>query len=110
MQLHNKQRHILDRDGFLLGILIGLAVPVIAYGILLTIYDFLEIRLLASDIGFSPDFRFRTLTLVAICCNLIPFHLYRRWHRDNTMRGLVLPTMLFIGYWFWVYGRHLVGL
>lgn len=110
MQLGNTKRNALDRDSFVLGLLIGLVFPVMIYGILLTIFDALETRLLVSDVGFSPDFRFRTLALVAICSNLIPFHLYRRWGRDNTMRGMVLPTIGFVIYWFVMYGRHLVGL
>jgi len=110
MQLGNTRRNTLDLDSFLLGIVVGLVFPVMVYGILLTLYDFLEVRLLASDVGFSPDFRFRTLALIAICANLIPFNLYRRWGRDNTMRGMVLPTVGFVIYWFVVYGRHIVGL
>jgi hypothetical protein len=110
MQIGNTQRNFLDRDSFLLGLLLGSAFPVMMYGILLTLFDALEVRLLASDIGMSPDFRFRTLMLVAICSNVIIFNLYRRWGRDNTMRGMVLPTMGFVAYWFWIYGRHLVGL
>ena len=110
MQPGNTQRNFLDRDSFPVGIFIGLVFPIMIYGILLTIYDALEIRLLASDVGFAPDFRFRTLALIAICANLIPFNIYRRWGRDNTMRGMVLPTVGFVIYWFWQYGRHLVGL
>lgn len=109
MQLGYSQRNFLDRDSFLLGFLLGSTFPVMMYGILLAIFDALEARLLASDIGMSPDFRFRTLMLVAICSNIIIFNLYRRWGRDNTMRGMVLPTMGFVVYWFWLYGRHLVG-
>jgi hypothetical protein len=110
MQLHNTKRHFFDVDSFIAGLLIGSVFPVMVYGILLSLYDFLEQRLLASDIGFAPDFRFRTLALIAICANLIPFHLYKRWGRDNTMRGMVLPTIGFVFYWFWKYGRHIVGL
>ncbi len=110
MRPHKPQRHFLDRDSFLLGLVVALVTPVMAYGILLTIYDVLEEYFLASSIGFAPDFRTRTLALIAICINLIPFHLYRRWHADNTMRGMVLPTMAYIVTWFWIYGRHLLGL
>jgi hypothetical protein len=110
MRLGSRRRNAIDRDSFVLGFLIALLFPVAMYGILLTVYDFLEARLLASDIGFSPDFRFRTLTLIAICSNLIPLHLYQRWGRDATMRGMVIPTILFVGYWFWEYGRHILGM
>jgi hypothetical protein len=36
--------------------------------------------------------------------------LYQKWGRDTTMRGMVFPTLLFVVYWFVMYGRHLVGL
>lgn len=110
MRPGNARRNFLDRDAFLLGFAIALVFPVMMYGILLTIYDAMEALLIASDVGFKPDFRTRTLMLIAICCNLFPLHLYQRWGRDNTMRGMVLPTLLFVAYWFWMYGRHLVGL
>ena len=110
MQFGNTRRNMMDRDSFLLGLAVGIAFPVILYGILLSLYDTLEKMLLASDVGMSPDFRFRTLSLLAICGILIPFNIYRRWGRDNTMRGMILPTLGYVFYWFWTYGRHLVGL
>ena len=92
------------------GLFLGAIVPVVGYGILLTIYDFLEQQLLATDVGFAPDFRTRTLMLIGICLNLIPFHIYQRRRADNTMRGMVLPTVIYMGAWFWFFGRFLVGL
>lgn len=110
MRLGNARRNVLDRDSFLLGFAVALLFPVMMYGILLAVYDALEALLIASDAGFKPDFRARTLMLIAICCNLIPLHLYQRWGRDNTMRGMILPTLAFVIYWFWMYGRYLTGL
>jgi hypothetical protein len=110
MQLRNTQRNALDRDSFMFGFILALIFPVVMYGVLLAIYDGLEDVLLASDLGFAEDFRTRTLMLIAICCNLILFHLYQKWGRDTTMRGMVFPTLLFVVYWFVMYGRHLVGL
>jgi hypothetical protein len=80
------------------------------YGVLLSLFDAIEIYVLPADATLSRGFRFRTLPLLAICSNLIPFHLYRKWGRDNTMRGMILPTMGFVIYWFIRYGRHMVGL
>lgn len=110
MQLNQTRRNFLDQDSFLLGFVVGALFPVMVYGILLTIFDVVENAMLDQNVGFAPSFRYRTLALIAICANLIPFHLYKRWSRDNTMRGMVLPTMGFVMYWFWTYGRHLVGL
>lgn len=100
----------LKRDNFILGLLIGLAVPIMAYGILLTLYDFLDTLNIISDLGYSLNFRTRTLALFAICANLLPFHYYKKQHLDNTMRGLVFPTMLFIVLWFVFYGRYMLNL
>lgn len=105
-----QKRHFLDVDNFLAGVAIGILVPIMAYGVLLTLYDFLEQQLLATDIGFAPDFRTRTLMLIGICLNLIPFHLYQRSRADKTMRGMVLPTIIYVALWFWFFGRHIVGL
>lgn len=110
MRPGNARRNAIDRDSFLLGLGLALAFPVMMYGILLALYDALEANLLASHIGFAEDFRDRTLSLVAICFNLLLFHLYQRWGRDNTLRGMVLPTLVYVVYWFWQYGRHLVGM
>jgi hypothetical protein len=100
----------LSGNAFALGLVVGICVPIAAYGILLTIYDFLDAHLIASDIGFAPEFRTRTLMLIAICSNLIPFHVYQRRRADNTMRGMVLPTIVYVGVWFYLFGRHLVGI
>lgn len=108
MHMGNRRRNVLDRDSFVLGFGVALVFPVMVYGVLLTLVDALEALLVASDVYLN--LRARTVMLVAICCNLIPFHLYQRWGRDNTMRGMVIPTLAFVVYWFWMYGRHLLGL
>ena len=101
---------IFDKDNFWLGVIIGLCLPVAAYGILLTLVDFVDAQFLPPDMNISRGFRERTLSVIAICGNLIPFHIYNRRYAGNTMRGMVFPTMAFVGLWFWFYGRHMVGL
>lgn len=108
--MRNRRRNFLDTDSFVIGLAIGAVGPVVAYGILLTLYDFLEAQLIVSDVGFAPGFRTRTLMLISICTTLIPFHIYYRWRADNTMRGMVLPTVIYVCAWFYIYGRHLIGL
>ncbi len=110
MRNQRNERGILYKDNFWLGIAIGACLPVISYGILLTIVDFADEQLLPPDAYISAQFRDRTLSVFAICLNLIPFHLYKKRYADNTMRGMVIPTVVFVGLWFWVYGRHLVSI
>jgi hypothetical protein len=110
MQFNNPRRHLFDHDALWLGIVIGIVFPVIMYGVLLSLFDSLELYVLPPEASFSRGFRFRTLPLLAICANLIPFHLYRKWGRDKTMRGLIFPTLGYVLYWFVEYGRHMIGL
>jgi hypothetical protein len=109
MNIHRRNRGILDRNNFWFGIALGLCLPIVSYGILLTIVDFADEQLLPPDVFISAGFRDRTLSVIAICSNLIPFHLYQKRYAYNTMRGMVFPTVLFVGIWFWVYGRQIVG-
>ena len=98
-----------SRNNFWIGLVVGLCLPVIAYGILLTIVDFVDGTWLPADTSISRGFRERTLSLIAICCNLIPFHLFNRNYAVNSMRGMIPSTVFFVALWFWYYGRHLVG-
>jgi len=109
MRYQRENKGILYKDNLWLGVVIGLCLPIVGYGILLTIVDFADEHLLPPHVYISEGFRNRTLSVFAICFNLIPFHLYKRRYADNTMRGMVFPTVLFVGLWFWVYGRLLVG-
>ena len=101
---------ILTRNNFWLGLAIGICVPIASYGILLSLFDFVDQSFLPPDVSLSRGFRDRTLSVIAICCNLIPFHLYKRNYCDNTMRGMVIPTLGFVGWWVWEYGRVLLGI
>jgi hypothetical protein len=100
---------LLRKNSFILGFILGVCIPIAAYGILLTIYDFLDRSGIISDLGFSPDFRSRTLALFGLCTILIPFQIYRKLRFDDTMRGMVFPTMAYVGIWIYFFGRHLLN-
>ena len=109
MNINRPNRGILYTDKFWFGLIVGLCFPIVSYGILLTVIDFADQQILPPDVMISQDFRERTLSVIAICFNLIPFHFYQRKYADNTMRGMVIPTVMFVGLWFWIYGLPLLG-
>ena len=99
---------MLKKDSILLGIGIGLVVPFVGYALLLELYDQLAANGVISDIGLSESSRKRTIALLALCLNLIPFILYnRRWYY-NTMRGIVFPTVFYAALWFIYFGSKLI--
>ena len=90
-------------DKVWVGILAGIFVPIASYGILLTLYDGLDQMEFMQNSSFSPSFRTRTLSLVALCLNVLPIGFFQKRYMYNAMRGIVFPTLLFIGLWIWKY-------
>ena len=96
------------RNSFWLGLGIGILVPGIVYAILLTLYQLLDTMGVLSDIGFSEDFRVRTLALFAICSNLVLMSTYQKTHHNETIRGILMASMLLVGIWFWIFGLKIL--
>ncbi len=90
---------ILTKDSIPIGFILGLMLPFIGYALLLELYDQLEANLIISDIGLSETFRKRTIALIAICFNLIPFNLFNQRRLHNSMRGIIFPTVVYVMTW-----------
>ena len=94
-------------DRLWIGVLIGLIVPFVGLGILLTGYEWLENAGLASPIGFSYQFRLRTLSILALALNLIPLTYYNKHYYIHTMRGMIFPTLAYVVMWVVYFGKEL---
>lgn len=82
-----------------IGVVVGLCLPVAAYGILLSLSDFLENSGMLGSFHFSSSFESRTLTIIALCFNIIPMRWSNKYYLLNAMRGIVFPTVLYAGWW-----------
>ena len=89
-------------DHLLLGLLVGLVLPVVAYALLLQLGDYFS-----NAAGRPVYFKARTLALVALCLNIIPMNVFRRSYRNRSLRGLVTATVALAVVWFFWYGRGL---
>ncbi len=95
----------LKKDSVWFGLAIGLIIPVVVYAMLLLLYHFLDTLGVFSDTGFAEDFRTRTLALVSICSNLVIMQTYRKMHRNHeTIRGVLIASMILVMIWFWKFG------
>lgn len=100
----------LQLDSVIAGIVIGICVPVVGYGIISYIFDLLTSANLMDYVSSSTgSSRTKTVWLFAICCNLIPFNIFKRNKHDNTMRGIVFPTICMVVYWIYTYQTLLFG-
>ncbi len=91
----------LKDNKLLTGIIWGVLIPFIGVAILMvldeTIVD-MDLSLPNNNIylGQKP----RTLYLLAICLNLIPFQIFRNRRMDKALRGVGLVTISYAIVWF----------
>lgn len=98
---------MLQRDEIWVGILYGILIPVVFFLVLYNLFSLLEINGAASSIGFSENFRERTLAIVAIAFNLFILSRFRKRRWEKAMRGVVIATSLLAITWLMVYGVKL---
>ncbi len=94
----------MEKDSVLTGLVIGAIVPVIGYLAIDQLFNLLGMAgIIPQEAGASMARSMRTIALLAICCNLIPFEIGRRRRYDDTMRGIVFPTLIYVGFWAYKY-------
>jgi hypothetical protein len=100
-------RFFFGKNNFWIGLLAGFIIPFVAYALLLFIFDFIkEASGLAAD-DTLVFFRARTSALLAICLNIIPMQVYKRKYFGDSMRGLVIPTIVYAAVWIIYFGPEL---
>lgn len=89
------------------GLLLGLILPVVAYAVLLMLFEQLDALGILSRPSATPRFRERTLSIVAIALNVFVLNYYsKRRFFLQTVRGIVIATFIGIAAWaaiFWKY-------
>lgn len=81
------------------GIILGLLLPFLGFWLIKGFFELFTYFELFNPNGFSASWRARTIALLAICANIIPFNLYRKRRFDDSMRGLIFPTIFFVAIW-----------
>lgn len=97
-----------QKNALWVGLLLGLCVPLVGYALLLTIFEQLELTGILSRQGLSPKFRERTLSIVAICLNVLLLNYYmRRRFFNHTIQGIVIATVICVGIWVYSFWKYL---
>ena len=96
-----------NRNSLIIGLALGAIVPVVGYIVVDFIFNSLVNMGLMEEVKIMAySSRERIITLLALCCNLIPFNISRKRRWDHTMRGIIFPTLIYVG--FWLYRYHAV--
>jgi Co/Zn/Cd efflux system component len=88
------------------GLFIGLTIPFISYAILLLVNEKISALIFSDEIKDNLLLDNKTVAILAICVNLIPFHLSDKRRQTKAMRGILLSTFMLILLWLYVYGKE----
>ena len=97
------------RNKFSIGLILGILIPLITFPILYGLFTGLESMAFASDEGFRPFFKERTSGIVGIGVNALALNFYQKRKYDDTMRGIVLATCIYIGIWAYFFGEMILN-
>ncbi len=94
----------MEKNSFLMGFVLGAIVPVAGFYLVENIFDVLTQMGWMDEVSMSTGARrYRTMALLAMCCNLIPFNISKVKKWDNTMRGIIIPTLIYVVAWVYTF-------
>lgn len=94
----------MEKNSIFTGIILAMITPVIGYLVIEALFNLLTSLNLMEYVSSSGNSkRQRTLALLGICCILIPFQWAKRNYHNDTMRGIVFPTLIYVGAWLYFY-------
>lgn len=106
-EFHKTFATMLDKNELKSGLIVGLALPLIGAALLFITYRILEATGWASQEGLTSYFRFRTISLLAICLNIIPMRRFYGNRFAESMRGVVLATFIYGIIWIFLFRSQL---
>jgi len=98
-----------QKNNLLYGVLIGLLLPALGFTVIYFGYALLENNGVVSERGFSPYFRERTSAVIAICLNLLPLNQFMKQRATQSMRGIVLATVVLVATWVIYFGKYILS-
>ena len=97
------------KDSIITGIILGVLTPLAAWFVVKFGFDVLANLNTRSNFGSTPTWRPRTLALIALCFNLIPFQVAKAKRYDKSLRGIVFPTIVYVAIWFLYFKGEFLG-
>lgn len=100
---------MIQRNNVWIGLVLGLLIPFVGYALLLVILEEMQAAGWLTSGDGELIFRTRTILLMSICLNLIPFSIYQRQKKAKTMRGVLSATLLYSLIWVVYFGTTIFG-
>lgn len=98
-----------EKNKIWVGILVGLLVPFVGLAILELLLEQLDEWVFQQARNrLSESFKDRTLYLIAIIFNIIPFQLYNKQKKILSMRGMVIATTIYAIAWMVLFVKEIL--
>ncbi len=99
---------MLREDNIMIGIAIGVTIPVLGYLLVDGVLGLLDTMGVRGAENTVITFKERSTMLISLCANLIPFWIMSKMRNDNTMRGILIATAIYAIGWFIIYGPQIL--
>lgn len=96
---------MLDKDALLIGLVIGLCVPFVGYATIQMLFEQIADLEFLNPETRSIRFRERTIAILAVCMNLIPFQLFKKRRFEKTMQGILIATFIYVFIWIYYFAN-----
>ncbi len=98
----------LKQDSLVGGIIWGVLIPFVGVAVLMILDETItDMNILLPNNTVYGGQKNRTLFLLAICLNLIPFQIYRNRKMDKGLRGVSFPTMFYAFLWLFYFASSI---
>jgi hypothetical protein len=94
------------RNKVWIGVLFGLAIPFVGLAVIQLLLESIDQWVLPEGRGIADAFRRRTLYLLALTLNIIPFRIFNRQRKIQLMRGMVISTAFYAILWIIQFFNH----
>ncbi len=92
----------IQRGNVFIAFMIGIFLPCAGFYLLKWLFQTAEVSGLIDAADYAMNSRrVRTITIIAICMNLIPLQVFQRRKEGNSIRGIAIATVLMAGVWFY---------
>jgi len=89
-----------NNDSLFIGLMIGATVPVLGYWCIENLFLILTTSGVMDEVSASTfTKRLRTLTLLSICCNIIPAQLSNNMRYVKILQGVIFATLAYTLFW-----------
>jgi hypothetical protein len=104
---HKKSGKVILKNKFSFGLITGIMLPLIAFG-LIFVFDYALINSKSVSVTSNSQFlwegfKMSTLVLMAFCVNLIPTYFANKKYKEEFIRGIMIPTVIYCFIWFFYY-------